>query len=411
MAITGVERQFVSRQCDQDLQARVKTTSVYLVTVDSLTDGEQEVGNATDPLGSSDVRKNIPRFGSLHPNIPGCFVVGVRPECSDESPFIWNVFIDYDTSPDFPQPHAVDSQGNTTPSDSARKQMPANPIARPPQWEVFSIDKTEPVREWRKVKQDGSIDYITPANWVNAKVYKRGDYVVSNANVYWCVSGGTSSAAPNGVGDANNLIQDGIVLVWQFLSTVLQATTDPTFAILSACVNSGQCPFDPTATTEVSIPAVRITKNLPMEVNFLAYCASLKNAVSKKPWKGLAARVAKVISVTAKSMTENDIDFVQVVWEVGLDPDTWDTRILDAGYGGIGTRSVANPLFPGTMGAPERIDKKEFFEHTDSNGHILSGPVPMDGKGGPLEPDSDPVFLRGIPRQQRLIDFATAIPW
>lgn len=411
MAIESVERQFHERSGSQDLQGKITTTTTYEVVFGTIAEAnEQNAALATDPLGSLDVRKNVQRFGQAHPDIPGCYVNGVKPECSDESPFIWYVKLEYSSSPDFPQPHAIDSEGQSTPSQNQRQQQPQNPTQRQATWEVGSVDRSEPVRDWVKINLDGSINYYDPPNWFTATAYKANDYVKNAGNVYLCIKPGTSAAAPTGEGQGDGLVTDG-VLLWQFMCTYTQSQTDPSFALMMACVNSGGCPFDPPGMTEVSIPTFRITKYLTPELNFVAYVARMKNAVNKTKWKGLKPRCAKLLSISFQSATVNDVDCVSGTWEVGIDPDTWDVRLLDAGYGAISTKSVANPLYPGTPGEPQRINKRVFYEHKDPDGVILSGPVPMDGRGNPLEPDAQPVFLRGVPRQQKMIDFNTYIPW
>lgn len=412
MAVTNVERQFTDREAEQGLDFKITTTSLYLVEFNSLDDGEQQAATAQDPLGSSDERKNIPKFGQVHPNIPGVYASKIKPRCSEDSPYIWYVSIDYSSAPsDMPQPNQIDAQGNAVPSQDARKQQPANPTARQATWEVTSIDREEPVREWTPVGADGKLTFLDPADWEVDHIYTRGTYVKSSGNVYFCIDGGSASVAPSGTGDPDEfLIFDGD-LIWLFYGSVTQVSTDPQFAIVAGAVNSGNCPFDPPQMTTVSIPVLRVTKYLPIDGNFIEYIGSLKNAVNVKKWKGLKPRVAKIISVAAKNATVNEQDCVEITWEIGIDPDTWDVRILDAGYGYITTKSIANPLYPGTIGEPMRITKRVFVEHKDPDGTILSGPVPMNGKGGPLDPDSDPVFLRGVPRQQKLLDFNKAIFW
>lgn len=406
MAILSVRKLFTDRGGPQDLTKKIELKEMWEVVSDT-TLSEQEAANAIDPVDST---KFVPDFGDTHADVPGCYVVGIEPNPSDESPFICYVTINYSNRPDFPTPNDLDSQGNPTPGSFDRQPAPDNPLARPASWKIGSIDKQEIIREWVKVKPSGSVDFFTPANWVAATAYKIGTYVVNNNNVYWCVVAGTSAGAggPNGTGDAvfHEVVDNGVT--WKFYSTLLQATTDISFAIATACLNSGKLPFDPPAMTEISIPTILVTVNIP--AISVAYCVALKNAVNKTVWKGAAPRVAKILNVSASNKVENNISFVEFTWEIGFDPRTWDARILDAGYGTYVTEDVPNPAYP-APGEPRTITKKDFTAFKDAKGEVISVPVPMDGRGGKLDPDAEPVFLRGIPVQQQIIDFNEAIPW
>lgn len=406
MAVKSVRRLFTGRSTTQGLDARVTTSDVWEVIVDdALADGEQEVGNAVDP---DDPTKAIPRIGSNHVNVTKAVAVSVDPECSDDSPYIWYVTVKYDTNPDIKSPNAIDSQGNPAPGEGPQKQSD-KPTDRPAKWKIGSVDVEEVVREWIPVKPSGEVDFITPPNWFAGVAYKRGQYVVSNGNVYWCLFPGTSAVAPAGTGDAQNFIFDGADLSWQYLSTLLQATKDPRFAILVAVLNSGKCPFDPPLMTTVSYPTVIVTMNLPAAVVSVGYCAQQKNAVNVKTWKGMPPRTCKILRTDAGNESDNGENYCSFTWEIGLNLDTWDSRALDAGFGGIGLVTKPNPLYP-AAGEPKTKQVREFYPFKVGSEDVTEA-VPMDGKGGRLDPDADPVILRGIPKQQKLIDFSEYIPW
>ncbi len=142
-----------------------------------------------------------------------------------------------------------------------------------------------------------------------------------------------------------------------------------------------------------------VTKNMPIAT--LEYLLTLKNAVNIFPWRGVQLRCARIKDVTHDGGKEkNGIGYVTTKWEIVLDPDTHDLRILDAGEGVLQSRTP-----PG--GGPQVT---KFVRFTDIHGEPI-GIVPMNGAGGPLEPGDPPVFRRGVPRQQRLIDFNTVLPF
>lgn len=398
MAIVSVEPLFEGRGASQDWERKVTSPRLFEVVVDDVNDGEPEVTQAVDP---NDSTKRIPGFGDLHPNISNCIVVGFDADNSDDTPYIWIVKVLYDSHPSTPAAQQVDPEGKSQPGETPGN-APENPLAKAAQWRIGSIDRTEPVRRWLPVKQSGEYDFLAPDNWLPNKAYDRGKYVSNGANVYWCDVAGVSAGAGGPAGVGFNIL-DG-TCIWEFVGTLIQVTSDPRFAIYVACLNSGKVPFDPPGVTDVSIPTVVITMAIP-NIS-IPYAMSIKNAVNLTRWKNCPPRTAKVMKFEAGNKTEGKVSFIEATWEIGLDPDTWDFRPLDAGYGGLQMRTVPNKAPP-----PVTVIERRFVAFKDANGDPVSNPVPMNGAGGQLDPESDPVFLRGVPVQQKLIDFNQEIPF
>ncbi len=401
MAVTRVRKLFPNRGGKQDWSTRIVYTFVFQVVTDDPNDDEDVVFNGVDPFNPSE---KIPHFGDPHPGNVFAVVTEVDIQQSDESFYIWLVNVTYDTNPDTPGGQQPTTAGNLSGNGEITNKpgdFKVNPLLRPPQWQLSFIDKTEPIESWTRTKPNGQYDFYEPPQWQPNTDYKIGKYVSNNLLVYVCVKAGKSIFAgggPIGEGDAQGELDDGTV-VWSYYSTLLQATTVPFWTIREGCMHSGGLPFDPPAMTDVSVPKIVVTQNIP--VIDLPFFMNMKNAVNVSLWRGcIPPRCAKILNITCNSETENNFSYVKAVWEVGLDPDTWDVRILDAGYGSHGMKETANKLFP-AMGQPKIVEKSVFMRFTDGDGHPVGSPVPLDGNGKRLEPGDDPVYLRGIPRQQR----------
>lgn len=403
MAIVSVRRMFPGRSGKREYDNRVTYNDVYEVVTDDPADGETVVGNAVDP----DTAVRVPLHGDSHPDNISAVVVSVSPEQSDESYYIWYVTVDFDNRPE------TSGKDFSSPTDAAPQdkpgEWPANPAQEAAKWRIGSIDRQEVVRQWLRVSGGGKYQFINPPVWVLSTAYKRGTYVLSNGNVYEALNDGTSAAAggPAGQGDANREVIDNTV-VWYFHATHAQTQNDPRHAILEGCFNSGKLPFDPPQLTDVSIPTIIVTKNIlyPSDGSIISYSMRIKNAVNISVWRDCPPRTAKVLKFDAGNENKAGSDYIVATWEIGLDPDTWDLRLLDCGFGSTGLRTVPDPANPpaGT------IQKKMFYRFRDPFGEPIDSAVPMDGAGGMLDPEKDPVFLRGIPRQQKLLDFNIEIP-
>lgn len=404
MAIVSVRCMFTGRGGAKDFKHKIRYNLVYEVVTDNPADNEELVAGdlAIDPVTSV----KVPVHGDVHPGNPRAVVTDSNPEQSDESFYIWYVTISYDTHPDTP---SVQDPSAASPTGDGDKpgEWPLDPTQEKAKWEIGTITKQEPVTQWREVDWDGDIIVVTPDAWVANTPYKIGNMITNQGNVYIAKTSGTSSVTLGaGPTEEGKNIVDGLSgLTWSFSSTVLQIQNDPKYILLTACQNTGGLPFDPPYMIDVSIPTIRVTKNIPVAT--IDYCLAIKDAVSSEPWKGAPARCAKVLEFTASSAeTKNGFVYVAATWLIGLDPDTWDVRLLDAGYGYSEEVMVANPAAP-----PDRIAKKVFTRFKDAAGEFIGSAVPMDGEGGQLNPGDEPVFLRGIPRQMRLIDFNEVIPF
>jgi hypothetical protein len=385
MGVTSIKLLFTSRGGKDDFEKHRTYKRVYEVLTDDPTDDENVIGPAMVAagygLGTSFDRDLLARL------------VGMEPEQDDESPTRWLVTLDYDTKPKLPS--SVDPSTGST-SDPTSTNID-DPLAMPAQWRFASVDTEEPLTEWRPVNPDGTILFTNPDNWAPTTAYKLGRYVQNGGNVYRCVVAGTSAGAGGPLGQ--NPGADGTV-TWAFWDSLTNVLADPNAALLVAVANSGGYPFDPPQMETVSKPMIQVTKNVA--VLTLAYLMGIKNAVNVVPWKGIPARCAKVMTVEAESKFEKNLAFMTGTWHIGLDPETWDKRILDSGWGA--KKTIPNPTPPGgtTTG---------FVEFTDETGQPYGAPVPMNGVGGKLTPGDPPVYLRGVSRQTKLVDLNALLPF
>lgn len=383
MSVTDINLLFTGRGGKDDFEKHRTYKRVYEVITDNPRDDEQVVGAAIVTFGIG--------LGASFSDDPLAVVVSVEAEQSDASDQIWLATIEYDSKPKLPS--AVDPNGDTkTPAD----QHIDNPLLKPAEWRYASIDTEEPLTEWRVVDAAGNITQNAPSAWAGTTAYKLGQYVSNGGDVFRCVGAGTSGGGAGPLGQNPGV--DGTV-TWVYWSSLADFTNNPNAAPLVAVQNSGLYPFDPPAMEMVSKPMVQVTKNVALVT--LQYLMTMKNAVNVIAWRGIPARCAKCLTIEADSHFENGFAFFRVTWHLGLDPETWDKRILDCGWGRKVTKSLPTP--PGGTATA-------FFEFTDDEGNPYSSPVPMDGTGGKLVPGNPPVYLRGVSRQTNLIDFNVQIP-
>lgn len=409
MAITRVRRLFPGRSGRRDFQGRVTYTLIWEVVTDDANHAEEEVYGAVDPDNPAE---KVPEFGDTHPQNEGAPVVGVDIEQLEDSPFLWHVTVEYDTQPESPgagQPTATGSLDGVAERGNSAKDYPRNPLLRNPVWKTGHIDREEPIEEWLRISPTGQFIFKVPPAWAATTTYRFGQYVANNGRVYYAVNaepGISGVAGPAGLGDEWGEQTDGTV-VWAHWSTLNEATTDPRHAIYEACTNSAGLPFDPPKMTPVAIPTLIVTKNLP--VMDIIYVTGLKNAVNLYKWGPIPPFCAKVLKFDSgfKDAEHGFPEYVEATWEIGLDPDTWAEKILDAGLGSYPLVSVPDPANP----TGPRITKKVFRNFEDPSGAPVSQPVPMDGNGGKLGAEESPVYLRGFPKQVRLIDFNEFIPF
>lgn len=377
MAVLSVKLLWTGKNGKDTFDKHRTYRQTFEVITNDAADNEQTVGNAT----------GIPTLGSSYVTDPNAIVVGIDCNLSDESPLIWHVTVDYDSKPDLKS--SVDPNGNKFDPSSVQQ----NPLDRLAEWSITSQDSTEVVTEWRVVTDSGAVVFTNPDAWAGQTKYTRGEFVQNGGNVYRAATTGASGfsgsgSAPTGTGF--NIVDGGVT--WNFWGTVAQTVADPQYAIPDSCTNSGNVPFDPPPMVEVSKPVIVVTKNMP--VVSLEYVMAMKNAVNATTWRTCPPRTAKCLTVEANSKYENGVSYVEVKWHIALDPETWDARVLDCGWG-------AFEQFQTVDGELEFA----FVEFKDVNGESYTAAVPMDGLGKKLAPDESPVFLRGVPRQQRIVDF------
>lgn len=160
-----------------------------------------------------------------------------------------------------------------------------------------------------------------------------------------------------------------------------------------AIQTSAGMPFDPPVTIEVSRPVVTVTIQVPDLSP--SYLLDVQDATNNAPWKGIPERCAKCVGVEAGSGFENGVFFWTITYTFAIKWDTWDIRVLDAGYHQLVHNSQANPT-------------DYVAGIVDPNGHN-DGPWPLDGMGHKALPGADPVFLRYVVFRQA--DFATLFPF
>lgn len=397
MAAIEVSKLF-ERRSGKDTRDNHRTyTRMYEVLTDSDDDDEQVVGNAS--VGGV----AVPLPGDPLDSDPEAVVVDMDFDQSDESPRIWYVTAYYDSNPptasdrggDKPD-NKVDLDGNTI----GKGERQASPLDEPAQWTTTFEDAEEPAVEGVRVDGAGNLVIEVPDNWTHNHAYLLNEYVRNGANVYVCTTAGTSVNTPGaGPGGNGTAIADGTV-VWCFYATFAQTQNDPNHAVRTAIRTSGKLPFDPPVMVPVSKIVLSVTKNMPL-VTFEDMLA-LKNAQNVTTWRGVPPRCAKVKSLTHDGGKEKDgVQYVTGKWEIAFDADTHDLRVLDAGYGYLATRTDPVTLTPVT----------KYMRFTDPTGAPLDHPVPLNGAGQPLGPDDPPVFLRFVPRQTKLLDFNSVLPF
>lgn len=162
-------------------------------------------------------------------------------------------------------------------------------------------------------------------------------------------------------------------------------------------VNSAKLPFDPPLMCEVSRPVIRLTKNVPaVSMQFLL---SLQDAVNDRVWQTLPKWTARIDNYDAQSKIEGGVAFVELSIDIALRRETWVSRLLDSGLMELGERQD-----PVTF-----LQVPVWTKIRDPFGKDADTPQMLDGAGKRLKPGADPVFLRGLPINYHLADFATLL--
>lgn len=396
MAATSVALLFTGRGGKDTRDNHRTYTRVYEVITDDPADDEQIVSNAS--AGGT----TVPLPGDPLDTDPGAVVVSIDFQQSDDDPQIWYATCEYDTDPptnDRDKPdERVDLDGNVI----DKNQRAENPLDEPAQWALTFEDSTEPAIEGIEVDEAGNLVIVNPPAWAAGITYKRGAYVKNGGNVYLCVSstGDQESAAagPGPAGQGANIADND--LEWNFYATFAQTQNDPNYAIRVAILSSAALPYDPPPTVEVSRPVLSVTKNTAM--GGPDYVLALKNAVNLYPWRGLPPRCARVKNVTHEGgRQQGGIFYVVTKWEIVIDADTHDLRVLDSGL-------YEKVTYEDQVTLQQVTDYQRI---KDSSDEPITEPVPLDGNGHRLKPDDPPVFRRYVPRQMRLVDFNTLLPF
>lgn len=392
MAVTSVELLFTGRGSGDTLANRRTYTRVYEILTDDPEDDEQVVSNGA----------GVPLPGDALDSDPGAVVVSIDFQQSDDDPQIWYATFEYDSEPSDPNRDRPDERVDLDGNPIEKGERQANPLDEPAQWSLTAQDTEEPAIEGIEVDEAGALTITNPNAWANDTVYKRGAYVKNGGNVYLCVSstGDFKSAAAGGgpVAVANGIADDA--LVWNYYATFAETQNDPNYAIRVAILSSAKLPYDPPPMVTVSRAVLSVTKNMAM--GGLDYVLALKNAVNILPWRGLPARTAKILVVTHDGGKQlNGIFYVTTKWEILLDGDTHDLRVLDSGL-------YEKVTYTDLVTLQQVTDYQRIKDASDEP---ITEPVPLDGNGKRLKPDDPPVFKRYVPRQMRLIDFNAVLPF
>jgi hypothetical protein len=151
---------------------------------------------------------------------------------------------------------------------------------------------------------------------------------------------------------------------------------------LGPITDSALLPFDPPVMIEVSRPIVTAVVNTA--TFSLAEAALLQDCTNSDTWQGMAPRTLRCVGLEAEAMQENGYSFWQRTYSLAVNWDTWDVRILDAGY----QERIPGFESPGGGSVPDRWAPIK-SDHGDS-----AGPYPLDGNGRLLTPGDEPVERR-----------------
>jgi hypothetical protein len=153
-----------------------------------------------------------------------------------------------------------------------------------------------------------------------------------------------------------------------------------TILVTEGVVNSAGDPFDPPPTVEVSRPLVHVTVNRAMLD--LTKIIDLQDAVNSKPWFQINPRCARCVSIEWASKFENNTFFWEITYGFALKNDTWDQRVLDAGWRvkRLVLDENGNSVF-------------KLVHIADIYGEPPTAPVPLNGFGAEAAIGDPPTYL------------------
>lgn len=134
--------------------------------------------------------------------------------------------------------------------------------------------------------------------------------------------------------------------------------------------------FTPPPQIEVTMPEITITRN-ESQLG-LSLMLEYVNSVNDRAWFGVDEGQAKIKSIAWERVVENtelgDRIYYRKTYIVQFCPDGWELELLDQG---LYNTSVNN----------------ERRKTLDADRQPITKPVPLDGQGGVLSVEDDPVFL------------------
>jgi len=107
-------------------------------------------------------------------------------------------------------------------------------------------------------------------------------------------------------------------------------------------LNSAGCPFDPPFEYAVVFPTITITLN--KAAWWLDDVMRLVDSVNAKKWFNFPPRTVKIETAEAATKFENGLGFWEVTWNLIVNPETWDVRLLDCGFMEKVDATPSNPM-------------------------------------------------------------------
>jgi hypothetical protein len=128
--------------------------------------------------------------------------------------------------------------------------------------------------------------------------------------------------------------------------------------------------FDPAVTRDDSRRTYLFVRN---EAEPSALANTYKDVTNSDTWNGNPPGTAKVSTIKETRVDENNFYYWKVSYPVSVDLDGWDAKVMDVGTKWFDSTGVKHFVF------------------TDAHSQPLSGAQPLNGEGGPLLPQGDPV--------------------
>ena len=138
-------------------------------------------------------------------------------------------------------------------------------------------------------------------------------------------------------------------------------------------------PFDPSVERENSRPVLTVVKN---QASFTASTKlDYENRINADTFYGAEPGWAKMADIQAQKAYENGVSYWRVTYQIEFKPGGWTKEVLDQGFYKLTT----------TGEGESATTQKELIK--DKDNLPLNQPALLDGSGGELAANADPVFL------------------